>query len=96
MDHVQISLEEYNKLRDFYVSQDLSREDLVCVESWDHNLRWARKKDLDGVLLSKLELCERDYDYVREQRDNIRKHRDKMDALIDKIPMWIRKIFKAV
>ncbi len=98
MDHVQIIVEEYNKLRDFYVTAE--NEEFVSVQVFlvgDYYRVVAVKKDeLDQAIQEKLSENESTInEYISERAlysGNISDISDKLN----KIPRWGRRIFKAL
>jgi len=97
MEHVQISIEEYNKLRDFYLqAQD---DEFVPVLSFlvngDDVVKGVRRSDLEESIIDRCEKALKDNEDLFKDMGILNyKLWDARDDL-NKIPKWIRRIFKA-
>jgi len=97
MEHVQISIEEYNKLRDFYLqAQD---DEFVPVLSFlvngDDVVKGVRRSDLEESIIDRCEKALKvNEDLFKDMGILNYKLWDARDDL-NKIPKWIRRIFKA-
>jgi len=97
MDTVNISLEEYNKLRDFYLQaqDDEFVPVLSSLVNGDDVVKGVRRSDLEESIIDRCEKALKvNEDLFKDMGILNYKLWDARDDL-NKIPKWIRRIFKA-
>lgn len=91
MDHVQISVEEYNKLRDFYLEQTSKSCYFIRVKipfwhSESHQQYWKEHWVDPSTISEELNKSIKQMEGVESE----------VFGKLNKIPRWVRRIFKAL